>query len=90
MKKVLLVLTAVAAMACTKEEVKAPNTNCDCGTITDVYHVLDVDTINDIAIEYYDFSVTNDCSGNSEIFTTQFDSPLGDNATPVVGDKYCK
>jgi len=90
MKKVLLSMIAVVAMAsCTKES--QPENNCDCGEVTrvDYYHVVDT-TNTDLYLDYYDFKVLNNCTGLSSEYTTRFDNPFNDYVIPVLGETICK
>ena len=90
MKKTLLVLAVLATTlaSCEKREVKAPLTDCKCGTVTSVDHVLNLDNVNDIVLDnHYTYTVENDCTGIESVETTEYST--GDFVTPTIGDAIC-
>ena len=63
--------------------------NCKCGLVTNVEFIQDIDWINDVAVEYYQYTVVNNCTNNESIVTTQYNDPLEEEAVYKVGDTYC-
>ena len=90
MKKTLLALIVVAAItSCTKETTKSIESNCDCGEVTSVNHIVITDTTTiDLYLEYYDYQVKNNCTGANTEHTTQFNG-VGEYAIPVLGEEIC-
>lgn len=90
MKKTLLAIGVVAMTfaSCEKEEVKAPTTDCRCGTVTSLDRVLNIDNVNDIVLDdYYTYTLKNDCSGIESVESTEHST--GDFVVPSIGTAIC-
>ena len=87
----MILVMAVAAIACEKQTIEptAPSYSsdpCECATITQVEEVTD--TINDM--HYWEYELTNDCSGIQEVVITYYEPMNSDYVVPVLGNKICK
>jgi len=77
MKKILVLLLAIALVSCKKDEIEQSNDQCNCGTIAN-------DGI-DSATNCYWLEIRNECSGNKKKFC--FDEDVWMNN--YVGDRFC-